>query len=79
MPSFSIYEDDMDKYEDYEWIRANKLALKTDDDGENIIFTDRIGPNEFKPGCLGNYYFLSALSAIAEKPARIKKLVDLSN
>lgn len=42
--------------------------------GKIAIFDKDIKPNDVVQGALGNCYFLSVLSALAEKPDRIKKL-----
>lgn len=35
-----------------------------------------ISPSDIKQGALGDCYFLSSLSVIAEKPSRIKSLIN---
>ena len=47
MPSLAMYESDKHDFASYEWIRGHKLSLKTDDDGENVLFTNSLGPNDF--------------------------------
>jgi hypothetical protein len=53
----------------------------TDDEGELMVFggdDDNCGitPSDIKQGSLGDCYFLSSLSVIAEKPSRIKSLIN---
>jgi hypothetical protein len=50
--------------------------MLTNDDGDNELFTDSLGPNDVKAGKLANYYFQSCLSAIAEKPNRVQAMFD---
>ena len=38
------------------------------------VFYDTIEPNDIKPGVLGNEWFLSAISILAERPALIERL-----
>jgi len=38
------------------------------------IFVGKIEPNDIKQGSLGDCYFLSSLSAMAEKPNLISRL-----
>lgn len=42
--------------------------------GKQQIFDESISPSDIAQGTLANCYFLSVLSALAEKPERIKKL-----
>ena len=39
-----------------------------------VIFNSKIDPTDIQKGALEDCYFLSALSILAEKPDRIKKL-----
>lgn len=56
------------------WKRADQIRKLKDKSGNLRIFPDIINPNDVQQGSLGDCYFLSALSALAEKPQRIKKL-----
>lgn len=60
-----------------EWIRAGKIAEFIDNQGQIKIFRDEISPRDIKKGGIGDRYFLSVLSALAERPNRIRKLFDL--
>ena len=40
------------------------------------IFEGKIEPNDIKQGALGDCYFLSSLSAMAEKPNLIARLFE---
>lgn len=46
----------------------------TDDEGDLNVFVDDPTPNDIKQGALGDCYFLSSMSVIAEFPERIKKI-----
>ena len=65
---------DESKYGAYEWVRATKIPCLTDDEGDLQVFVDDVSPNDIKQGALGDCYFLSSLSVIAEKGERIKKI-----
>lgn len=54
------------------WLRADDIFGK----GTYKVFVDTIEPNDIKQGSLGDCYFLSTLSAIAEKPERIRRLFE---
>ena len=44
--------------------------------GQKLCISHSIDPNDIKQGELGNCYFLSALSSLAEKPERILRLFE---
>jgi len=57
------------------WIRANEIHCLNDlDDGRLRIFPDNIFPDDIRQQDLGNCYFMSALSSLAENPERIRRL-----
>lgn len=51
------------------WLRASEFMGK----GYKVFF-DKIEPNDIIQGALGDCYFLSTLSALAEHPERIRKI-----
>ncbi|EGR31956.1 hypothetical protein IMG5_099180 [Ichthyophthirius multifiliis] len=52
------------------WLHPSKIAKY-----ENCqLFKDKIEPNDIRQGFLGNCYFLSTLSSLAETPSRIERL-----
>jgi len=51
------------------WLRPGDIYKE-----EKFSVYDEIGPNDIKQGDLGDCYFLSALSAIAEHTERIKRI-----
>ena len=57
-----------------EWHRATDIPELNDDEGKLKVFAGKIEPNDIKQGGLGDCYFLSVLSCVAEKERRIKKL-----
>lgn len=61
-------------WRDIEWIRAGKIPELNDKDGKLAIFADGIDPNDIQQRSLGDCYFLSVLSALAEYPDRIRRL-----
>jgi len=58
---------DRSKMDKYRWLRPNIIFHKQ----EYHVFTDGVEPNDIIQGDLGDCYFLSALSALAEFPKRI--------
>jgi len=51
------------------WLRAAEFT-----DGKPMLFCDDIEPDDIRQGSLGDCYFLSSLSVLAEKPDRIREL-----
>ena len=58
----------------FTWIRATEIEELNDDDGKLQVFFNEVSPSDIKQGLLGDCYFLSVLSVLAEKPSRITKL-----
>ena len=55
-------------WENYKWLRADQLYF-----GKKFDVYNKINPSDIIQGNLGDCYFLSAISALAERPDRIKK------
>lgn len=72
-PSDDIQEK-VDEWGDMEWIRASEIEELNDDEGTLAVFQNDVTPSDIKQGLLGDCYFLSILSALAEVPERIIKL-----
>jgi len=65
-------KDDINvSWEEISWTRANELD---DLKGDLKLFEGKIEPDDIKQGSIGNCYFLSVLSALAEREQRIRKL-----
>ncbi|KRX05712.1 hypothetical protein PPERSA_09852 [Pseudocohnilembus persalinus] len=60
----------MPKAANYQWTRAQEIYP----DKQVKIFQGKIEPNDIKQGALGDCYFLSALSVLAERENLIEKL-----
>jgi calpain-15 len=57
------------------WLRPDKITLgKEKAVGAPMLFEKGIEPNDIRQGALGDCYFLSSLSVIAEEGRRIEKL-----
>ena len=57
------------------WIRATECPDLTDAaEGKLEVFKNEVTPSDIKQGSLGDCYFLSCLSVLAENPKRIKQL-----
>ncbi|KRX06827.1 hypothetical protein PPERSA_11472 [Pseudocohnilembus persalinus] len=69
----SISKHQMPEAEQYEWLPA-KQCVDLLNQQEMQIFTGGIDPKDIKQGALGDCYFLSSLSSLAEKPGIIKRL-----
>ena len=60
----------LNEWKNIKWTRSSDMF-----EGEDYkVFFESIEPNDIIQGNLGNCYYLSALSALAEFPDRIKKL-----
>jgi calpain-15 len=62
-------ENRRSEWEKFIWLRSKEIYTKG-----YKIFSEGIDPNDILQGSLGDCYMLSVLSAIAEKPSRIKKI-----
>ena len=61
----------VDDWAKVEWHRPNEIKGLD----ENVkLFEGKVVPNDIKQGALGDCYFLSSLSVMAENPERIKRL-----
>ena len=67
--------DIVEEWKQFKWIRSEQIpCLNKPDDGPIAIFKGKIEPSDIKQGRLSDSFFLSAISAIAEHPERIKKM-----
>lgn len=57
------------EWKELHWIRVSDLYKEL-----KIKLFDNISPSDVQQGILGNCYFLSSISALAETPSRIKSL-----
>lgn len=62
-----LTEEELNTWKQFVWRRPHEIFS-----GEYSLFEKGIHPDDIKQGCLGNCYFLSALSAMAEFPDQIK-------
>lgn len=58
------------------WRRPTEFLKADYSEGlmDPAVFYETIEPNDIKPGVLGNEWFLSAVSILAERPALIDRL-----
>lgn len=64
-----LTKDELDTWKQFVWKRPHEIFPEG-----YSLFEKGIDPEDIKQGCLGNCYFLSALSALAEFPNQIKKI-----
>lgn len=64
--------DKVQKWKYFIWKRASEFM----DPDQMCIFKDKIEPDDVKQGVLGDCYFMSSLSVLAEQPERIIELFE---
>ena len=67
-------QEKVDEWKTFKWMRASEIPELNDEEGQLSVFQDNVTPSDIKQGLLGDCYFLSILSALAEVPDRIMKL-----
>ena len=64
-----LSQQELETWQNFEWRRPHEIFQ-----GKFSLFSEGIDPGDIKQGCLGNCYFLSAISAMAEFPNQVKKI-----
>lgn len=64
----------IEEWSTFDWVRASDIPELVDEEGRLRIFPDNIEPSDIRQGFLSDCYFLSALSVLAERQDRIRKL-----
>ena len=64
------------KWKQYVWKRAAEIDFKDDSSEGLTVFRDKVEPSDIQQGALGDCYFLSSLSVLAEKSERIIRLFE---
>lgn len=65
--------DNMKPFQNVKWLRVGNVPELVKD-GKSYLYEGEIEPNDIKQGHLGDCYFLTSLSCLAEWPNRIRKL-----
>lgn len=67
-------QDKVRLWKSFTWIRATEIEELNDDEGKLQVFFNEVSPSDIKQGLLGDCYFLSVISVLAEVPRRITSL-----
>lgn len=67
-------KDKVSTWKNFEWIRFTEIPSIMEGGVQQNVFYQTIDPSDIKQGLLGDCYFLSVLSVLAENSDRIKKL-----
>ena len=62
------------KSDEITWMRASDVAQSSMFTGKHLFGSSGASPNDVRQGSLGNCWFLSSASAIAEVPGRLEKV-----
>ena len=62
--------------ETVQWLRPHDIPCLHNGGKQCLVFEDGIEPNDIQQGFLGDCYFLSVLSVLAEFPGRIEKVFE---
>ena len=65
--------DNLKPFKNVKWLRVSDVPELVKE-GKSYLYEGEIEPNDIKQGHLGDCYFLTSLSCLAEWPIRIRKL-----
>eukprot|EP00347_Sterkiella_histriomuscorum_P017724 403348238 len=69
-----LVQDKVSTWKQFKWLRPHEIPVIQEGGVELAVFLDSIDPSDIRQGLLGDCYFLSCLSVLAENPKRIMKL-----